>query len=149
MRLRLTVVCTLAFLVAATTAAAQEAQPKVVVEILGLRTWTRQMVEDSVAKYQPGVSLADHACAVILRDSVGFADAASMRFLSRSDTTWVALPLVEPELKDRVRFRIYRAKRPPGTGVGGSARGAGEASSRHGTSAGSERAPGERGFRVR
>jgi len=70
-----------------------------IVEILGLRTWTRQMVEDSVAKYQPGVSLADHACAIILRDSVGFADAASITMSMGGDTSWTVLPVVEPSLK--------------------------------------------------
>ena len=83
-----------------------------VVEILGLRTWTRQMVEDSVAKYQPGISLADHACAVILRDSVGFADAASLVMSTGGDTTWAVLPVVEPGLRDRVRYRTYGADRP-------------------------------------
>ncbi|HLL81830.1 MAG TPA: hypothetical protein VK420_04225, partial [Longimicrobium sp.] len=83
-----------------------------VVEILGLRSWTRQMVEDSVAKYQPGISLADHACAIILRDSVGFADAASMTMSVGGDTSWTVLPVVEPALRDRVRFRTFTSERP-------------------------------------
>lgn len=91
---------------------AQDARKGVtIVEILGLRTWTRQMVEDSVAKYQPGISLADHACAIILRDSVGFADAASMTMSMGGDTSWTVLPVVEPALKDRVRFRTYASER--------------------------------------
>lgn len=83
-----------------------------VVEILGLRTWTRQMVEDSVARYAPGVSLEDHACAVVLRDSVGFADAASIQFSMPGRTSWRILPVVEPTMKDRVRFRVYSTARP-------------------------------------
>lgn len=82
-----------------------------VVEILGLRTWTREMVEDAVAKYAPGISLEDRSCAVLLRDSVGFADAASMR-LSMRDTTWVILPVIEPRMKERVQFRTYVENRP-------------------------------------
>jgi hypothetical protein len=113
MRYCLPVLSVLAILIAGTPAAAQEAQPPVMVEILGLRTWTRQMVEDSVAKYRPGISLADHSCAVILRDSVGFADAASSRFQVRGDTTWLALSVIEPDLRDRVRFRVYPEARPP------------------------------------
>lgn len=95
--------------------AAQETSPSTtIVEILGLRTWTRQMVEDSVQKYQPGISLADHSCAVVLRDSVGFADAAAQWFsLPDSDTTWVVLPVVEPRQRELVRFRTYTAERPP------------------------------------
>jgi hypothetical protein len=93
--------------------AAQDAREgTTIVEILGLRTWTREMVEDSVAKYQPGISLADHACAVILRDSVGFADAASIRMRTGRDTTWAVLPVVEPALRDRVRFRAFASERP-------------------------------------
>lgn len=92
---------------------AQEARAKTtIVEILGLRDWTRKMVEDSVAKYQPGISLGDHACAVILRDSVGFADAASITMSMGRDTTWSVLPVVEPSLRDRVRFRTFAAERP-------------------------------------
>lgn len=94
-------------------AAAQQSQPATtVVEILGLRTWTREMVEEAVARYQPGVSLADHACAVILRDSVGFANAASITFGMGGDTTWAILPVVEPGRRAQVRFRAYTARRP-------------------------------------
>jgi hypothetical protein len=103
----------LAVLLAPSALVAQEARKgTTVVEILGLRSWTRQMVEDSVAKYQPGVSLADHACAIILRDSVGFADAASMTMSMGGDTAWTVLPVVEPALRDRVRFRTFAAERP-------------------------------------
>jgi hypothetical protein len=110
MRIRL-FFATLVLVVAPCTLPAQRSGTTVV-EILGLRDWTRQMVEDSVAKYQPGISLSDHACAVILRDSVGFADAASMTMFSGGDTTWSVLPVVEPRLRDRVRFRTYATERP-------------------------------------
>jgi hypothetical protein len=105
----------LALLALAAPAAAQERpQPSTtVVEILGLRSWTRQMVEDSVARFQPGISLSDHACAVILRDSVGFANAASTRYVFGGDTTWSVLPVVEPERRAQVRFAAYTVHRRP------------------------------------
>lgn len=109
----LPLVSALALLLPASSAAAQDARSPVVVEILGLRSWTPRMVEDSVARFQPGISLADHACAVILRDSVGFADAAAMVFQKEGDTTWVALAVVEPDMEDRVRFRAYPERRLP------------------------------------
>jgi hypothetical protein len=106
----------LAFLSLATLAAPAAAQQApgpstTVVEVLGLRSWTRQMVEDSVARFQPGVSLSDHACAVILRDSVGFANAASIGY-QVGDTVWSVLPVVEPARRAQVRFATYTARHP-------------------------------------
>ncbi|HEX6038783.1 hypothetical protein [Longimicrobium sp.] len=103
----------LALLALATPITAQEyrAPSTTVVEVLGLRTWTREMMEDSVARFQPGVSLADHACAVILRDSMGFANAAS-RTLNVGDTSWTVLPVVEPQRRAQVRFAAYTVRRP-------------------------------------
>lgn len=102
-----------ALLLASAAAAQQPARAgTTVVEIIGLRTWTRQMVEDSVAKYQPGVSLTDHACAVILRDSVGFANAASQGYSMGGDTSWTVLPVVEPAQRAQVRPRVYAARQP-------------------------------------
>lgn len=112
-RLLRVVTCLTVSIAAPAPASGQEPDRKVIiVEILGLRSWTREMVEDSVAKYAPGVSLEDHACAVILRDSVGFADAASIGLSFGGDTTWTVLPVVEPELRGLVRFRAYNVKRP-------------------------------------
>lgn len=69
------------------------------VEIVGLQSWTRQMVEDSVAAYVPGISLADAACVVILRDSVGFADAAVTSFSFGVEEDRRAMsPLQHPEV---------------------------------------------------
>jgi hypothetical protein len=82
-----------------------------VVDIIGLRRWTRQMVEDAVVRYQPSVTLSDHACAVILRDSVGFANAAVLNFASR-DTSWTILTVLEPDLKAEVRLRRYDSRVP-------------------------------------
>jgi len=46
------------------------AQPDV--EVIGLQRWTRRMIDDSLAKYAPGVSLATHACAAVLENTLGF-----------------------------------------------------------------------------
>jgi hypothetical protein len=97
---------------AAPVAAQQPPRPSTtVVEILGLRSWTREMVEDSVARFQPGVSLSDHACAITLRDSVGFANAASSGY-PMGDTVWSVLAVVEPERRAQVRFATYTARHP-------------------------------------
>jgi hypothetical protein len=45
------------------------------VEILGLKRWTRKMLEDSVARYAPGETLASAACMAILRYQLHFGDA--------------------------------------------------------------------------
>lgn len=111
-RLACLLTCLLPSVLAPMAAVAQEADRNVtIVEILGLRSWTREMVEDSVAKYAPGVSLEDHACAAVLRNFVGFANAASIES-ARGDTTWRILPVIEPDLKHKVRFRAYAVKRP-------------------------------------
>lgn len=103
-----------AIVLAATASAAPEARGQTpAVEILGLRSWTVGMVEDSVARYAPGLSLADAACAIILRDSVGFADAAVATFDYGGDTVWTVLSVVEPEMRERVRFRAYGTAHPP------------------------------------
>lgn len=114
MRLRACLLPALLVALCAPAGAQSSRQKTTVVEIIGLRNWTRQMVEDSVAKFAPGVSLADHACAVILRDSVGFADAASLQFSAfETDTVWVVLPVVEPQFRSRIRYRRFEASQPP------------------------------------
>jgi len=57
--------------------------PGQTVEVIGLRRWSLQMIDDSLAKYAPGESLVSHACIVNLRYKLGFADANIIRF----DTT--------------------------------------------------------------
>jgi hypothetical protein len=66
------------------------------------------MVADSVARYVPAVTLADAACAVILRDSVGFANAAAIHVsFGSGDTTWMVIPVVGPAQAHLVRPRQY------------------------------------------
>jgi hypothetical protein len=75
------------------------------VEVVGLRRWTVEMIQDSLARYSPGVSLQDHACAAVLRYRLGFADAASTRFLD-GPSTYIVVSVVEPQDSARVRHRI-------------------------------------------
>jgi hypothetical protein len=76
-----------------------------VVEFLGLRTWTPQALEAAVRRVAPGTSLASHGCAVVLRDSLGFADAAVLSYSGMgSDTVWVSIRVVEPGDTGLVRY---------------------------------------------
>src|SRR5688500_64440 len=58
------------------------------VEVLGLRNWIVQMLESAVSRYAPGTTLADAACAIILRDSVGFPDATTFAITDEAGTQW-------------------------------------------------------------
>jgi hypothetical protein len=76
------------------------------VEVLGLRRWTLQMLQDSIRKYVPGQSLHDAACMVTLRDSLHFAEASVTTYMlappgaPRRD--FLSITLVEPEDRARV-----------------------------------------------
>ena len=59
--------------------------PGQTIEVVGLRRWSLQMIDDSLAKYAPGESLASHACIATLRYKLGFVDANIIGF----DTTVV------------------------------------------------------------
>lgn len=76
------------------------------VEVIGLSEWTVDRLQAAVHEYAPDVSLAGHACAIVLRDSVGFADASALRMPGRAGRpTWVILTVVEPEKAHLVRYR--------------------------------------------
>jgi hypothetical protein len=45
------------------------------VEVHGLRTWTAERLNDTLGRISPGLSLASHACAAVMRRFLGFADA--------------------------------------------------------------------------
>src|SRR3954466_7778316 len=49
------------------------------VEIIGLRWWTVDMLQDSLGKYSPGVTLDSANIVAILRSQLHFADAAAHR----------------------------------------------------------------------
>jgi len=77
------------------------------VEVIGLRRWTLAMVQDSMAKYAPGESLASHACAAVLRYQLHFAEASAMTFLGMSGDSIerVVVSVVEPQDSARVHHR--------------------------------------------
>ena len=82
--------------------------PGKTVEVIGLQRWTIQMMQDSIAKYAPGESLASHACAAVLRYKLGFAEASSTTYLgwTRGDTTpRIVVAVVEPQDSARIRHR--------------------------------------------
>ena len=77
------------------------------VEVLGLRRWTLGMLQDSLAKYAPADSLQSHACAKILRYTLGFADAASNAFILREgEPSRVVVSVREPQDSARVHYRV-------------------------------------------
>lgn len=49
--------------------------PSKTLEVVGLRRWSLGMIQDSLAKYAPGETLASHACVANLRYKLGFVDA--------------------------------------------------------------------------
>lgn len=81
--------------------------PKGTVEVIGLRRWTVQMIQDSAAKYAPGQDLASHACAAVLRFKLGFADAAvSVQMPSTpGGKTFTTVTVVEPQDSALVAYR--------------------------------------------
>jgi hypothetical protein len=72
------------------------------VEVLGLRRWTLQMLQDSLNNYAPGTTLKSAACAVILRDSIGFAQAAAETAILDSGV-YITLSVVEPQDKGKLK----------------------------------------------
>lgn len=77
-----------------------------VVHFVGLSRWTPEMVRDSMARVAPGVSLTDAACAVVLREDLGFAQAAVQRRVDRGvggTRETVVISVVEPHDSARVQ----------------------------------------------
>lgn len=78
------------------------------VEILGLQTWTLQMLRDSVRSRVPGTELHDAACMVILVDSLGFADALVNHLQYSAPGAPIqqvlVIKLVEPQARHRVQW---------------------------------------------
>ena len=88
--------------------------PRGRVEILGLQQWTLQMLRDSVKSRVPGMELHDAACMVVLRDSLGFADALVIhhQFAPNQDRPaqqFLVIKLIEPQERERVQW--LRTKR--------------------------------------
>ena len=77
------------------------------VEVLGLRSWTIAMLNDSLRKYE-GYDLTTkqaHACAATLRYKLGFPDAAAIMLPGTSTSAYWLVTLVEPQDSARVRYR--------------------------------------------
>jgi len=79
------------------------------VEVLGLRAWILQMLQDSIRRRVPGQTLESAACMVTLRDSLHFAD-ASVQGISYSGgadaavRNYLVVKVIEPQEATRVRW---------------------------------------------
>lgn len=74
--------------------------------VSGLRSWTVDMVQDSLARYAPTVSLYSHSCAAVLRYKLHFADAAVMTLsMGRGTPDVVFVDVREPQDSSRVKYR--------------------------------------------
>lgn len=85
------------------------------IEVIGLRRWSISMIDDSLAKYAPGESLASHACIGNLRDKLGFVDADISRFVQveireNDSTRTERIMLLVREPQDSAR--IHRVRLP-------------------------------------
>lgn len=85
-----------------------------VVEVIGLRRWTVQMIQDSLARYSPGTTLQSHACAAALRYKLGFADAAAVRHVRNGVVQRVVVTVREPQDSALVRYRPMALDRAAG-----------------------------------
>lgn len=75
-------------------------------EVVGLRRWTLAMVQDSIDKYAPGMSLFSHGCAATLRVELKFAEAASFMVRGRDPQKHRNVVfLIEPQDSALVRHR--------------------------------------------
>jgi hypothetical protein len=84
--------------------------PHARVEVLGLRHWTLQALQDSIRHRVPSQTLADAACMVTLRDSLHFADALveSLTYSTRPgepERHYLIIKVIEPQDSARVRWR--------------------------------------------
>jgi hypothetical protein len=78
-----------------------------VVEIIGLRRWTADMIRDSLKKYAPDDPLESDATAANLRNLLGFADAATSIHnvvFDEDDKATITIAVREPSDSARVRY---------------------------------------------
>lgn len=78
-----------------------------VIEVLGLRRWTAEMLRDSLAKATPGEGLDSPEAAVNLRNALGFADAAAFTssvVFDDNDRTIITIAVREPSDSAMVRY---------------------------------------------
>lgn len=86
--------------------------PRGPLELIGLRRWTYQMLEDSLARYAPGETLRSHACAGVLQEMLGFPSASVVQYSdgtlsphAKPASTFI-VTVVEPQDSALVRARL-------------------------------------------
>jgi len=70
-------------------------------EFIGLERWSPRALLDTLRTLDPGRPL--HACAVVLKDQLGFPDASVSYYEDPGDTSLVVM-VVEPEHRSRVQY---------------------------------------------
>jgi hypothetical protein len=78
-----------------------------VIEVIGLRRWTTDMIQDSLRKYAPRQTLDSANVASTLRYKLHFADAAvdtSVQVFDENETTQVTVGVREPQDSARVHY---------------------------------------------
>lgn len=78
-----------------------------VVEVIGLRRWTVDMIQDSLGKYAPNQTLDSAGVATILRQQLHFVDAAvdtSVQVFDENEATQITVAVREPQDTGRVHF---------------------------------------------
>jgi hypothetical protein len=82
------------------------------VEVIGLRWWTVDMIQDSLGKYAPGDDLESANTAANLRQKLHFADAGvrtSEQVFDENETTLLTIAVREPRDSSRVHYPIRPA----------------------------------------
>jgi hypothetical protein len=79
------------------------------VEIIGLKTWTAEELEEAVRQYAPEESLFSSGCQAILQDSLGFPAASVRDWISEPErgerVEELLITVVEPQDSARVQYR--------------------------------------------
>jgi hypothetical protein len=80
-----------------------------VIEVIGLRRWTVDMIQDSLRKYAPGQTLDSAGVASTLRYKLHFADAAvdtSVQVFDENEATQITVGVREPQDSARVHYAL-------------------------------------------
>src|SRR5258708_978326 len=78
-----------------------------VIEVIGLRRWTTDMIQDSLRQHAPGQTLDSANVASTLREKLHFADAAvdtSVQVFDENETTQITVGVREPQDSARVHY---------------------------------------------
>jgi hypothetical protein len=76
-----------------------------IVEVIGLRRWPIQMIQDSLARYSPTDSLQSHACAAALRYKRHFTDASASYYSPKPGELRIVVTVREPQDSLLVKYR--------------------------------------------